>query len=129
MTFALISLILLLLVVLDATGDALRSRGKQLLHHSIESIQIAIWIALWALFEFHWLYVLMYIFARFVFFDLIYNLIVGNKWYYVGVSSIYDRVFRAIGKTQGAIMAVTVPKFIIFVWWTAWLLTNANGKF
>jgi len=129
MEFLIVNLILLLAVLLDATGDAFRTRGKQVIHHMMEVAQIGTWVALWALFDFHWLYILLYTFARFVFFNLTYNLIAGNKWYYTGKSNLFDKAENWIAKSQGAQFVAVIPRIIILVWWLAWILTNANGKF
>ena len=87
-----ISLILLLLVAIDASSDALRASGKQVLHHSGEILQIAGWFAVWGLFEFSVLYPVMYILGRIIFFDIVYNICTRNKLSYVGESSIYGKI-------------------------------------
>ena len=89
------SLILLLLVILDASGDACRLEGWQLLHHVIESFQIAGWIVVWALFDFNLVYIVMYLLGRFIAFDLVFNIWAGNEILYVGESSLYGRLIRS----------------------------------
>lgn len=89
-----IGLVLLGLILLDATGDALRSKGRQKLHHVAEVCQIGGWILLWALFDFHWLWVLVYVFARVVVFSFVYNAWTGHRWLYLGKSDPVDLSIR-----------------------------------
>ena len=65
-----IPFLLLLLVILDASGDAFRLKGWQVLHHLFEAIQIAGWISIWALFGFDPVYIAFYILGRIVLFDI-----------------------------------------------------------
>ena len=120
------SLALLALVILDATGDAFRALGWQILHHIMESLQIAGWVAVWALFEFNLVFVVMYILGRFVGFDAVFNLIKGNPFFYVGDSSIYGTVlswFTGAVKTPPTLL-VSMLKFMALIWWVAWFWTN-----
>jgi len=128
MWFPVVSLLLLLIVSLDALGDAFRRLQKHVLHHVMESIPIMLWMAIWALFGFDWYYIAMYILARFAVFDLVYNLTVGHSWYYIGDSSIYDKGIKWFAKVARAPISyvVGVPKFIALVWFAAWALTSAN---
>lgn len=122
-----ISLLLLLLVVLDAAGDAFRLKGKQVLHHSLESLQVALWVAVWALFEFQPYYIAMYILGRFVMFDLVFNLIAGNKLLYVGKSSLYGRFFSwFIPRVKEPGQLLPWLKILALGWWVAWFLTNGG---
>lgn len=124
------SLALLLLVILDATGDAFRAEGWQLAHHSMETLQVAGWIAVWVLFRFNPVYIVMYILGRFIVFDGIFNLIVGNELFYVGESSIYGR-FLSFGITWMKIhmgMIVSWLKFLALFWWVTWFWTNRTFR-
>ena len=119
-----ISLLLLLLCVLDAAGDAFRVRKWQIIHHSLEVVQIAVWFLIWALFEFRYEYVIMYITGRIFLFDIVFNLIARNKWSYVGTSSLYGRIlgwFAGVMKEPGHL--VWVIRAIAIIWWIAWLIT------
>ncbi len=129
MEFLIINIILLIQVVLDATGDAFRVKRHTEAHHILEAMQVAVWMLIWYYAEPHFLYIIMYIGARFVFFDLVYNLIAGNRWHYFGDGSYYDRLFRWITKSQGPVFTVVVTKGIVLLGWIAWVLSNANGKF
>lgn len=128
MTFLIVSIILLSIILLDAIGDALRSQGKLIGSHVMESIQIASWIAIWALFDFDIYYIAMYVLARFAFFDLIYNIASRNDWLYIGNSSYYDKFIRWIAeKARAPIWYIIItPKVMATVWFIAWALTNAN---
>jgi len=125
-----ILLILLLLVAFDAAGDAFRLRGWQVIHHVMESVHVIGWIAVWALFRFNPVYIVMYLLGRFIAFDLIFNLIAGNYWWYVGESSLYGRGmlwFADLVKQPIALM-VSMPKFMALTWWNAWFWTNRQFR-
>jgi len=127
--FIIINLVLLLQVLLDATGDAMRVKRYTEAHHIMEALQVAIWMFVWYFAGPHYLYIIMYVGARFVFFDLVYNLIVGNPWFYFGKDSYYDRIFRKITEKQGPVFTLVFTKGIVLVGWIAWVLSSANGKF
>ena len=95
--FKLVSLLLLIPVIVDAVGDAFRLDNRQILHHVMEVIHIACWVALWAAFGFDPMYIAMYILGRIVLFDITFNLTSGLKIGYVGGSSIYDLLLRVFG--------------------------------
>jgi len=103
MTPILIISYLLLLVVLDATGDAFRFKGWQKAHHFCETLQVAMWLALFALtglgyMEFRWVYIMIYILERVLFFDPIWNGITGHRWLYVGENDLMGMAIRGIAK-------------------------------
>lgn len=128
MSFLIVSIILLLIIAVDAVGDALRAEGKLIGSHVMESVQIASWIAIWALFDFDVYYIAMYVLARFAFFDLIYNKVSRNNWLYIGNSSYYDRLIRWFAeKARAPIWYVIItPKVMATAWFISWALTNAN---
>ena len=120
------SLALLLLVILDASGDAFRLEGWQVAHHIMETLQVAGWVVVWILFKFNPVYIVMYILGRFIAFDTVFNLIADNELFYVGESSLYGRFlewFTGIVGTPPA-MLVSALKFMALVWWVAWFWTN-----
>lgn len=92
-----ISLILLSLVLLDAIGDAFRLRGWQIPHHLMEVAHVAGWIILWALIDFHVVYVPLYILGRIVLFDIVFNLTAGLSIGHIGTSSLYDIILTKLG--------------------------------
>lgn len=100
----LILIITTLILLLDAIGDGLRTKGRQILHHICEVAVLLLFGALIIYvnyhplsgFELQWL-VVYYLTARIAGFDLIYNIIVGNKWNYVGYNSIFDKAMRIHG--------------------------------
>ena len=55
------SLALLLIVILDASGDAFRLQGWQVAHHVMEALQIAGWLFIWFTFRFNPVWIVMYL--------------------------------------------------------------------
>lgn len=90
----LIGLLLLLQVVLDATGDAFRAKGWQLAHHLTEGIQIAGWFLIWALFGFGYIFIPIYILGRIWLFDLLFNIWKGNQLLYMGENDVLGKAVR-----------------------------------
>ncbi len=127
--FAIISLVLLGIIIMDAAGDAFRIHQWQIVHHSMEVLGVAAWIAVWALFEFRPIYIVMYLTARIWIFDPLLNLIAGYRLTYSGKSSVYGRLlswFMSMVKEPGHL--VWVIRAIAFGWWVVWILTNADGR-
>lgn len=124
------SLTLLLIILLDASGDAFRLHGWQVAHHIMEALQICGWLFIWFNFRFNPVWIVMYLLGRFVVFDVTFNLIAGLDWWYVGESSLYGRIivwFSDLVKQPVALM-VSMPKFIALVWWVAWFWTNRQFR-
>jgi len=115
-----------MLVIIDASGDAFRLQHWMILHHVMESIMVAGWIVVWSLFRFNPVFIVMYILGRFIAFDLVFNLIAGNDWWYVGESSLYGRFLSWMAATvkQPVAMFVSAFKAIALIWWIAWFWTN-----
>ena len=96
-----IIIILTLILISDAVGDGQRTRGNQVIHHFFEVVMIALFFAIIVIvnynmlsgFELRWLLV-YYLSLRLAGFDLIYNITAGNKWNYIGNSSLYDRLMK-----------------------------------
>ena len=113
------ALMLVSIVLFDATGDALRTLKRQVLHHVMEDVQIVLWFMV-ILFLHQgfdpWL-ILVYVLARFSLFDAMYNVISGNKLLYVGDSSLYDKFWRWFGGVtkNPPEYLVLFPKVICFV--------------
>lgn len=127
--FVIVTLILLALAAIDAAGDAFRIHQWQIIHHSMEVLGIAVWIALWKYFDFNNIYIAMYITGRIWLFDPLLNIIAGYKLTYAGKSSIYGRVlswFMIKVKNPGII--VWVLRALALIWWVAWILTKADGR-
>lgn len=128
--FIIVSIILLGIMIIDAAGDAFRVHQWQIIHHLMEVLGVAAWIAVWALFDFHWAYIPMYITGRIWGFDPLFNLIAGYKLTYAGKSSLYGRVlswFMIKVKNPGVL--IWVLRGISLIWWVAWILTKADGLF
>jgi hypothetical protein len=92
-----VSLVLLILVLLDAIGDAFRLRNWQIPHHIVEVFHVAGWIGVWFAFDFQWLYLPIYILGRIVLFDIVFNLTAGLPIGHIGENSIYDIVVSKLG--------------------------------
>ena len=89
-----LSIALVLMILLDASGDAFRTKDWQFIHHLMEAIHLGLWIAIWALFAFRWEWILVYVMARIWIFDLTYNIWVGNKLMYVGKNDLWGGFIR-----------------------------------
>jgi len=128
--FLIVSLVLLGIVILDAVGDGLRWRGKQVAHHAVEILREAIWLAMVAYFMDNYFIITMYITARIALFDPVINLIAGKPIGYAGNSSIYDRLLRWFsGKVKEPGHLIWVIRALALIWFVAWILTNADGRF
>ena len=128
--FIIVSIILLGIVVLDAVGDGLRWKGKQVAHHAVEILREAIWLCMVAYFMDNWTIITMYITARIAFFDPIINLIAGKGLGYIGSSSIYDRLLKKFSSTvKEPGHLIWVLRAMALIWWIAWIITNADGRF
>lgn len=134
--YKIFSLLLTLLIIWDATGDALRARGKQIPHHILESVSVAAWLILLIIVargRLIWYdsYVVMYITMRIAIFDVIFNIIKGNKWSYVGRSSIYGIVvgwFTNLPKVKEPGHLIWVIRAIALIWWIAWFITDGGWR-
>jgi hypothetical protein len=84
-----ILIILFLQIVCDAMGDAFRLKGRSILHHILESLQLVCFGVLVYMFNDRgfneWgMLIIYYLSLRFVIFDTIFNIIAGNPISYVG---------------------------------------------
>ena len=123
--FILVGIILLLIAAIDAAGDAFRVHQWQIVHHSMEVIGIAAWIAVWALFEFNPWYIGMYITGRIWLFDPLFNLIAGYRLTYAGKSSVYGRLLSwFMIKVKNPGILIWVIRAMALIAWVAWLLTK-----
>lgn len=133
--FQTFSLLLTLLVIWDAIGDGLRAKGKQVPHHLLESVSVALWLFLLVIvargrLEWHDRLIVMYITIRIAIFDVIFNVIKGNKWSYVGTSSIYGIVlswFTNLPRVKESGRLIWVIRVLALIWWVAWFVTSADG--
>jgi hypothetical protein len=91
------SISLLVLVVLDAVGDAFRLRKWNVLHHVFEVFHVAGFFAIWALFSFDIIWVPIYILCRIVVFDIVFNVVAGLPITYIGTNSLYDIFVTKLG--------------------------------
>ena len=127
--FVIVSIILLGITAIDSAGDAFRARRWQIIHNGMEVLGVAVWFLIWALFEFNYIYITMYITGRLAIFYLLFNLIARNKWNYIGTSSLYGRVLGWFTKKvneQGHL--IWVLRAMALIWWVAWLITKADGR-
>ena len=132
-------LVLLFQVVLDAVGDGFRVRGWQKPHHTMESVQIAVWLFLGAAIakewvDFQWYYMWMYVLGRIWLFDLVMNPIMLQKLFYISKSS-FDGAFyywvMGDGNPNRKIQWPVTPfaiviKALALIWWVSWFLTDAD---
>ena len=124
-TFAILSLILLGIVLLDALGDGLRWIGKQVAHHAVEILREAIWLSMVVYFTGQPQLIVMYITARIAFFDPVINLVAGKGTPYIGSSSLYDRLLKWFsGKVKEPGHLIWVIRVMALIWFIAWILTK-----
>jgi len=124
------SLALLLLIILDATGDAFRLEGRQVLHHVVESFQIAGWLAVWALFDFNMVYIVMYILGRLILFDVTFNAIAGNSLLYMGENDLVGKGVRWFADLtkQNYIHFSFMLKFMSLLVWGSYFFNNKQYR-
>ena len=91
MRYYLTILFLLLLVAVDASGDAFRMSGWLPLSHSMESVLIIGFFLLWAKSGFKWQYILLYFLGRIWLFDIVHNLITHKGVLYMGMNDYMGR--------------------------------------
>ena len=134
-TYHIVILILLVQVILDGLGDGFRQNGWQNVHHSMETIREGIWLVYVGCVAFQWLdfapyYITMYILGRIWLFDIVINLVVGNKLFYIGKSSLDGIILHKVADKFK--VPVHLPAFIVklvaIVWWIAWILTDGGVK-
>jgi len=138
-TFMIVLLILLVQVILDAVGDGFRVWGWQKLHHSMEGLQLAVWLGLCycvgkGRLDFQPYYVLMYVLGRIWLFDLVINPIMKQKLFYVSKSSWDGVIYYLISgdgnpnrKRQWPVANFSfIFKFMAFVWWLGWFISNKD---
>ncbi len=134
--FKVLSLMLLLVIAYDAVGDALRAKGKQIPHHILEVVGVMMWFLILVFLvrgklEWHDRLIVMYITLRIAIFDVIFNVIKGNKWSYVGKSSIYGMVmswFTNLPKVMESGQLIWVVRAMALIWWVAWFITDGGGR-
>ena len=134
--FKIFSLIFLVLILLDAVGDALRAKGKQVPHHTLEVGHIVGWFMIAVITARGWLawsdlMIVMYITLRIAIFDVVFNIIRGNKWSYIGESSLYGIVltwFVKRPKVQEQGFLIWVIRFLALLWWVTWFITDGGFR-
>ena len=145
--------ILLMVLVLDAVGDAFRTNRHYTLHHIAESVNVGLSISLlfigyissgknieigqyiihskdYVNFAHLLCAVGFYVTSRFVFFDLIYNLVTKQPLGYIGTkgSSIYVDIFYWIARNDESNLGfvVTLLKGFGFIFWTFFVYVLIN---
>ena len=132
--YKIFSLIFLVLILWDAVGDGLRAKGKQIPHHILEAVSVALWLAIALIVARGWLewrdsQIVMYITLRIAIFDIIFNIVKGNKWSYVGTSSIYGIVlswFTKLPRVKEPGFLIWVIRAMALIWWLAWFITSGG---
>lgn len=128
--FSIVSIILVLVVILDAVGDGLRWIDKQVPHHIVEIVRELIWVSMVAYFMKNWFIIPIYFLARIALFDPIINLVAGKGIGYIGSSSIYDRLLKQFAswvKEPGIL--IWILRALALIWLVAWIITSADGRF
>lgn len=119
--FTIVSLILLLVVAIDAAGDAFRIHQWQILHHSMEVLGIVAFFVIWASFDFRYEYAIMYPTGRIWLFDPLLNVIAGYKLTYAGKSSLYGRLLSwFMNKVKNPGVLIWWIRIMFLVFWIAW---------
>lgn len=139
--YKIVLLILLLQVILDAVGDGFRVRKWQKMHHSMESLQLAVWLGLAYSIGKGWLdfqpyYFWMYVLGRIWLFNSVINPIMKQKWLYVSKTSWDGVIYYWISgdgnpdrKRKWPVgNFVFITQVMAFVWWIGWFLSNCDVK-
>ena len=134
--FQMLSWILVLSIIVDAVGDAFRKNGNQIPHHFFEATNVAIWIGVIVIVargDIQWFnrLIVMYITARIAIFDITFNIIAGNKWSYVGKSSLYGRLltwFTSLPSIREPGFLIWVIRAMAAIWWIAWFITSGGFR-
>src|SRR6056297_304148 len=92
--------LLIILVLVNAIEDAFRDEGKKELAHLFNTLHIAGWFCMMS-FPISLILVVQYVLARFALFDITYNLMRGIDLFYIGSTSIYDKLWRWFGEITG----------------------------
>ena len=115
-----ILIILTILIILDAIGDGLRAREKQLAHHVLEAIQIVVWFfyaytvmklgldvyyQIWAL--------VFYTSLRIMIFNPIINIVMRKSFFYLGNTNYWDRFMR---RNSGIVYWINLVVMIGSIW-------------
>ena len=87
--------LVVLSVILGATADGFNQGGRKPLGHALEAAEkVALILA--GLFSGSWIVLPSYIAFRVSIFDILRNLAKGDPVFYLGTSSIWDRVLRKV---------------------------------
>ena len=111
----LILIILSLVVLMDAFGDAMRFRDKQIIHHSTEVVVVALWV--WLLYlvntnpislhDLAWSMIYMVSF-RIAFFDQLFNLFARLHPFHIGNTSLWDKLMNRGGSILKVMALFTI---------------------
>jgi len=86
-------IIYILSILLNAVGDGLNNRGIKTWGHLVNALFILLLILAPMFYSVTYLYIICYILYRIALFDIVYNLARGNKWWYIGNSNWWDRIW------------------------------------
>lgn len=89
--------ILILLVLINSLEDGFRDTNKKVLAHLFNTLHIVGWLFM-IQYELSYILITQYVLLRFSLFDIVYNLIKGNKTFYIGNTSIYGKFWNWIYK-------------------------------
>ena len=94
-------ILFLIAISSNAVGDALNAKSKYTAGHLVTPVHTLALLLLPYVYNetldiFNWL--IFCVFMWFAFFDYIYNLAAGNKWYYLSDKNLYGRYFGKVNK-------------------------------
>jgi len=102
-------------IITDASGDALNNTNKKGIGHIFAMLSVGILLTMPFLVDFDipkwYSYMFIYAFLRFAIFDVVWNLVAGQKWNYIGITSFMDKFFQKYPwwmKTFAQIIALIV---------------------
>ena len=131
-------LIALFLILFESIPEALYDRGKKTLSGVLEFIYlIVVTFAVFAVFNglilrspdtCLWRVLVGYVLFRFAIFDLVYNLIRGNRLSYIGDTKFFDRKLNwLIERFKVAMGLIIFARCVAGFWGFAWLMGFENG--
>jgi hypothetical protein len=101
----LISILFYVQIIADALGDsfgfkartpALYWKYNNLAQHICQGAEVVIWLAIIYLLTKNWLYPVIYVCIRAITFNPVYNVLTGQKFWYIGNTAIIDKIINWI---------------------------------
>jgi hypothetical protein len=101
----LISILFVVQIVADAIGDSYGYKARtpsfywkhnNLAQHICQGAEIGIWLAVIFILTGRWIYPVIYLILRALFFNPVYNGLTGQKFWYIGNTAIIDKIINWI---------------------------------